>query len=127
MGSLVSSRKHKWNIVNLDFIAAIQKNFIHGKLLKEFSHTYIAIISKTSNPNTVNQFRPINLSNVCYKVIAKIIANKLKQILPMIISPHQTAFVPRRVIQDNTILAQKVFLHLEKKRGKNGLWLLKLT
>lgn len=108
--------KQYWDIIKIDFIVAIKNFFIHGKLLKELNHKQIALILKMNSPNTVHQYWPISLSNVYYKVIAKILANRLKRILPKIISPHQTAFIPGRIIQENTLLAQEVFHHLKKKK-----------
>lgn len=56
------------------------------------------------NPSNISQFRPIALCSVIYKVVTKVIANRLKQLMPMIINPTQSDFLPRRHIIDNFII-----------------------
>jgi hypothetical protein len=64
---------------------------------------------------------------VVYKLISKIIANRLKQILPKIISPNQSAFVPGRLITDNILLAYECTHFMKNKyRGKDGYATIKL-
>ena len=55
-----------------------------------------------------------------YKVISKILSSRLKVILPEIISDHQSAFVPGRLITDNILLAYESVHTIKKKRGKKG-------
>jgi hypothetical protein len=94
-------------------------------LLREQNHTFIALNPKRLGPFMVNHFRPISLCNLGYKLISKILANRLKGILHLFISPQQSAFVPSRTIQDSSILAQGLLHTLKSKQGRGALWLLK--
>ena len=67
------------------------------------------------------------MSNVLYKFVAKVLANRLKTLLPNIISEYQSAFIPGRLIIDNILIAHETLYHLKSKRtGKMGYMALKL-
>ena len=67
-----------WHILKSDIIKAI-RSFLHsGHMLKTVNHTIISLIPKVENPIQVKQFRPISLGNVIYKIISKILTNRLK-------------------------------------------------
>jgi hypothetical protein len=63
----------------------------------------------------VTDFRPINLCNVLYKLISKILVNRLKEVLPYIISSMQSAFIPGRLITNNILVAFKT-MHFMQTR-----------
>jgi hypothetical protein len=99
---------------------------LKNHLLKEQNHTFIALVPKQLGPASVNHFRPINLCNIIYKIISKILANRFKLLLHHFISPFQSAFVPARNIQNNSILAHELMHTMKAKRGRGGLMALKI-
>lgn len=65
---------------------AISEFFRSGYLLKQWNATVLSLIPKKTNATSVSDFRPISCCNTSYKVISKLIASRLKQVLPQIIS-----------------------------------------
>ncbi|KAM5583543.1 hypothetical protein ABKV19_003435 [Rosa sericea] len=119
---------HKyWRIVN-DVVWETSKDFNAGRIrLHKLNKTHIVLIPKVPNPERTSHFRPISLCNNSYKILSKILANRLKQILPILISPNQNAFVPGRQIQENILLAHESYHYLKLKReGGNNEFGLKL-
>ena len=81
---------------------------------------FLALIPKEKGANSFNRFRPISLCNIRYKLISKVIANKLKLILPKIIPKNQGGFIHGRQIVDNFILIQEE-IHSSLRRNKKGM------
>jgi ribonuclease HI len=116
-----------WSIIGKDICHAILVTLNSGVLPPFLKQTNIALIPKTKNPVSVTDFRPISLCNVMYKMISKILANRLKRILPHIISPVQSAFIPGRLITDNVLVAYETLHTMHSRmKGKKGYMAVKL-
>ncbi|KAL0455380.1 UNVERIFIED_CONTAM: LINE-1 retrotransposable element O protein [Sesamum latifolium] len=72
---------------------AVQEFFNTGKLLKQINATLLTLIPKVAAPSTVGDYRPISCCNVLYKIITKIIVQRMQQVMQKIVSPSQNAFV----------------------------------
>lgn len=77
-----------WNIVGPKLTGAIQKFQKSSFIPKAVNFTFIALIPKIVVANSFNKFRPINLCNFSYKVLAKSLVNRLKKVLPTIINQN---------------------------------------
>lgn len=98
-----------WNIMHKDIIRLVQDFFIDGNFDPKLNQTNICLIPKKERPREMTEFRPISLCNVSYKIISKLLSKRLKRVLPDLISETQSAFVARRLITDNILLAQENF------------------
>jgi hypothetical protein len=78
--------------------------------------SFLALVPKEHGASTLDRFRPISLYNTSYKIMAKIIANKLNPFLRSLILPNQGGFVASRQIWDNFILVQEA-IHSSNSRG----------
>ena len=92
------------------------------------NYTYIVLIPKKNDRKYLSsEFRPISLSNVISCIYSKVLTNQLKIILPNVISDTQSAFVPDRLITDNTTVAFEVLHKMRnRRRGKRGHMAVKL-
>ena len=108
---------HCWPIVQYDFCNAVQGFFLTNKMHASTNSTSIALIPKTAIPNSMVDFRPISLLNIPYKCISKILANRIKTVLPDIIDHSQSAFIKGRSISDNILLAQELFRGYGRETG----------
>ncbi|KAM9980051.1 hypothetical protein ACTFIZ_006304 [Dictyostelium cf. discoideum] len=88
----------------LPTITKLYNHFWNTTIPKDFKQGILIIIYKNKgDPNNLDNYRPITLLNVDYKIYSKIINNRILKFLNKVISPFQTGFVPRRLLHDNII------------------------
>ena len=117
-----------WNIVGDDVCFAILDYLQNCKIPREINLTHIALIPKVKSPERISEFLLISLCSVIYKVVSKVLANKLKGILPSVVSENQSAFQASRVIIDNILMAFETLHYMKHHQsGKSGFMALKLN
>ena len=107
------------SIVGINVSNLVLNVLNYGMCISEINRTNTAFVPKNKNPQRMIDFRPISLCNVVYKLISKTLANRLKAVLPFIISEKQSAFVANRLIIDNVFVAYEIKHYLKHKRGGN--------
>ncbi|WJX34558.1 hypothetical protein P8452_22662 [Trifolium repens] len=116
--------KDFWEDLRSDVMRFISEFHRNGKLTKGINSTFIALIPKIASPQRLNDFRPISLVGSLYKILAKILANRLRLVIGSVISESQTAFVKDRQILDGVLIANEVVD--EARRSKKELMLFKV-
>jgi hypothetical protein len=109
-----------WEIINKEVINTVLQVLNNKGDPTPYNNTYICLIPKKKDPTHPGDYRPISLCNVILKIITKTIANRIKLILPDVISPNQSVFVPGRMITDNTLVAYEVFHFFNQSNSKKG-------
>ena len=110
-----------WHIVGVDVIVVVLDILNFGTMLPKINYTHIVRIPKIKSPKRISDYRSINLCNVIYKIIYKLLGNRLKLILPHLISSNQSAFVPGQLITNNVLVAYETFHSMHCKRtGRKG-------
>lgn len=107
-GYCVEFLRASWDTVGQDVINAVSEFFRNGRLLKDLNTTAITLIPKNPEACRLGDFRPISCCNIVYKVISKIITNRLKPLLQTCVSPNQSAFLKGRSLGDNVLLATEL-------------------
>lgn len=93
-----------WDIVGLDVVSCVLGVLNSGVLPCALNEIFICLNPKVTSLQKIVEFKPISLCNVVYKIISKVIANRMKRILKEVIDESQSAFVPSRSITDNVLV-----------------------
>ena len=78
--------QHYWESIGDDVVKAVVSCLNSNSIETSLNHTFITLIPKVKSPEFVTEFRPIALCNILYKLVSKVLANRLKKVLPHIIS-----------------------------------------
>jgi hypothetical protein len=102
-----------------DDLVTLCNDFHFGKVsLQSINGSYITLIPKKNNPETVNDFRPISLTNTCLKFLTKLVANRMQNIITSTIHENQYGFIKERTIQDCLAWAFEFLFQCQKSKRK---------
>ena len=108
-------------------VQIVRNFFATDTFPQSLNKTLITLVPKASDPESFSQYRPISCCNFAYKVISKVLANRLKPWLLALISPQQTGFIQGRNIQENIIIAHEAIHALKvSKKGAKAQFAIKL-
>ena len=102
--------KSMWHIIRKELLQVVRCIFSNIMMGKDMNIGVIKLVPKSNTSSNIENLRPITMLNVDYKIVTKLIANRLKQLLPLFISPEQFCGVPGRSITNcNTIVRDVIY------------------
>lgn len=118
--------RHSWSWIGEDIYNMVKSFFLNKRLAQGIKKTNIVLIPKKSHCITPLDYRPISLCNVIYKIIDKILAQKIEPYLPTCINSSQHAFVKGCRISENIIVAHEIIHSFQLKKWGKHAFLLKI-
>ena len=106
---------HFWHIIGADVVKSTQHFFVHNYIMPNMNSNLLILIPKVQGADRLDNFRPIALANFQFKIITKILGDRLGTIAPKIMSTHQRGFIPGRSIQDCIMIASEAINMLHRK------------
>ncbi|CAA7024805.1 unnamed protein product [Microthlaspi erraticum] len=115
-----------WDTVGGSVQRFVSEFFEKSELPVGMNDALVVLIPKVEKPERITQFRPISLCNVLFKLITKVMVMRLKSLMPKLIGPAHSSFIPERLSVDNIVVVQEAVHSMRRKKGKKGWMLLKL-
>jgi hypothetical protein len=111
---------HCWHVIQDDVMGFFEEVYEHGKFESSLNATFLALIPKKNDAMNIKDFRPISLIGSVYKLLSKVLANRLREVLDSLISESQNAFVGGRQMLDSVLIANEC-LDSRLKRNQPGV------
>ncbi|GLT37028.1 hypothetical protein SLA2020_113700 [Shorea laevis] len=105
-----------WSVIEKDVVEFVQEFFRNDKLVRGLNSSFIVPIPKKTNPLDLKDYRPISLINSLYKIISKVLANRIKKVLSKVISGTQFAFLGGRQITDGVLILNEVVEEIRRNK-----------
>ena len=114
-GLLVEFYRRFWSLIGPDLVEILNYSFQHGSLSESQRRGIIRLLYKKEDPLELKNWRPISLLNTDYKICTKVLANRLRHVLPRIINKNQTCGIPDRSIYENLFLLRDKIDYVKHK------------
>ncbi|GKV27391.1 hypothetical protein SLEP1_g36564 [Rubroshorea leprosula] len=114
--------KAMWEDIKVDIVGFVHKFHKQGKIVKGSHASFIVLIPKVENPPKIEEFKPISLIGVMYKILAKLLANRLGKVIHKVIGEQQMAFIRGRQLAEGVVIANEVINEAKRNKKKSFLF-----
>ena len=121
-GILVFFYQQCWDLVGPEVMATIEDFCIGICNMDRLNKALLVLIPKCQGAEQVGDFQPISLSNSLYLIIAKALANRLREVINSLVRPAQSVFIPRRQMVDSVVIAEEIVAAWQRKGTKGFMW-----
>ena len=121
-GILVFFYLECWDVVGAEVMATIEDFKVSQCNMDRLNKAYIILLLKVEGAELIGDFWLILFSNSIYLIIAKVLANRLRLVLPALISPFQSAFLPSRQMSDSIVMAEEIVAAWRRDITSGFLW-----
>ena len=105
-----------WEEIKEEIFETVTNLFRFGGSLRHLNITWVSLIPKVESPTAIEDFRPISMVGSLYKIIAKLLASRLKEVIAPLIDESHSAYVRNRQILDGVLIANESIRWLKKNR-----------
>ena len=111
-----------WDLVGPEVMATIEDFCIGVCNMDHMNKAFLVLIPKCQGAEQVGDFRPISLSNSIYLIIAKVLANRLREVINYLVGAAQTVFIPGRQMVDSVVMAEEIVAAWRRRGTKGFMW-----
>ncbi|XP_071709245.1 uncharacterized protein [Rutidosis leptorrhynchoides] len=111
-----------WDIIKDDLLKALKWFWETGSISNGCNASFITLIPKVNDPLNFSNFRPISLIGSYYKILSKLLANRIRKIIPGLIGDEQSAFISNRYILDGVLIALESLEDLKSRNQKSFIF-----
>ncbi|GKD51406.1 putative RNA-directed DNA polymerase [Tanacetum coccineum] len=110
--------KKYWSMLKHDIVSFVKDFKVSGLIPRGCNSSFITLVPKVEDPLVISDFRPISLIGSQYKIIAKILANRLSRVLPSVVGEVQMAYIKGRQIIDGPLMINEIIAWAKKHKKR---------
>ncbi|GKV36164.1 hypothetical protein SLEP1_g44325 [Rubroshorea leprosula] len=110
--------KIEWEVIKADIRDFLMDFHTNGRIVRGSNASFLVLIPKRENPQGIEEYRPISLIGCMYKILAKVLANRLSRVLNTIIGENQSAFIEGRQLVDSVVVANEAIDDVRKRKSR---------